>query len=67
MFSHFLDQKEHKNNWYKFGDATWCYEPNPNVHKWISFKNSVALKAHFVNFVIHEFVLIMETVRISNC
>ena len=31
MFSHFLDQKEQKNNWYKFGSHTWCYKPHPNV------------------------------------
>ena len=26
MFSQIIDQKEHKNNWYKFEPATWCYK-----------------------------------------
>ena len=26
MFSPIIDQKEHKNNWYKFEPATWCYK-----------------------------------------
>ena len=26
MFSQIIDQKEHKNNRYKFEPATWCYK-----------------------------------------
>ena len=26
MFSQMIDQKEHKNNRYKFEPATWCYK-----------------------------------------
>ena len=32
MFSHFLDQKEQKGKWQKFGSHTWCYKPYPNVY-----------------------------------
>ena len=31
MFSQMIDQKEHKNNRYKFEPATWCYKHHSNV------------------------------------
>ena len=31
MFSQIIDQKEHKNNWYKFEPATWCYKHHSSV------------------------------------
>ena len=31
LFSQIIDQKEQKNNRYKFGGATWCYKPHPTV------------------------------------
>ena len=30
MFSQMIDQKEHKNNRYKFEPATWCYKHHSN-------------------------------------
>ena len=30
MFSQIIDQKEHKNNRYKFEPATWCYKHHSN-------------------------------------
>ena len=32
MFSQMIDQKEHKNNRYKFEPATWCYKHHSSVH-----------------------------------
>ena len=31
MFSQIIDQKEHKNNRYKFEPATWCYKYHSNA------------------------------------
>ena len=31
MISQIIDQKEHKNNWYKFEPATWCYKHHSTV------------------------------------
>ena len=31
MFSQMIDQKEHKNNRYKFEPATWCYKHHSNA------------------------------------
>ena len=32
VFSQIVDQKEHKNNWYKFGGSTSRFQPLPIVH-----------------------------------
>ena len=31
VFSQIVDQKEHKNNWYKFGGSTSRFQHLPNV------------------------------------
>ena len=37
MFSQMIDQKEHKNNRYKFEPATWCYKHHSNAqYTWSS-------------------------------
>ena len=32
VFSQIVDQKEHKNNWYKFGGSTSRFQHHPTVH-----------------------------------
>ena len=50
MFSQMIDQKEHKNNRYKFEPATWCYkhhsivlEPELALHRCTTAGNTLSL------------------------
>ena len=46
MFSQMIDQKEHKNNWYKFEPATWCYKHHSNIQALMLWQKTCYLRSH---------------------
>ena len=49
MFSQMIDQKEHKNNRYKFEPATWCYKHHSSRHEPASGKHLKSKQSDIFN------------------
>ena len=64
MFSQIIDQQEHKNNWYKFGGATWCCKPHSKYQIQIQiFQQNSSSQ---IGFKLDHFLLQSDCFRVTD-